>query len=209
MKTWRVILVLTIGMFAFAGNTNAAIADLPDANGIGYFKDLSTGYTWMDVDNFLGMTYAEIESSLSGTDFQIASNDEMQGLLASAPLAFSYSYTAEHIATFNEYYSIMGGSGWGGDPNNPTNTDWFRIIWGMYEDLSPTIQWSYYTTGPGIYNPSNMGWAGSSGYTESYALGAFVVDSTPVPVPAALYLLGSGIVGLVVSRRAGPRRPGR
>ena len=200
MKKLLVVFTLILA-FGLAGTSNAAIVDLPDDAGNGYFRDLNTGYVWMDIDNFLGMTYSEIETSLAGTDFHIASYDEIQELFISAPLDFSYSYPSTHITTFNEYYDIMGGSGWSGIPDDPTNSDWFRIIWGMYDSAGSVNQWSCYTTGPGIYNPSNMGWAYSSGYASSYALGAFVVETTSVPIPSASYLLISGIVGLATIRR--------
>lgn len=206
MKKWFALLGCTVILFLSVGSINAAIVDLPDQDGKGYFRDLNTGYTWMDVDNFLGMTYSEIEASIVATDFHIASDDEMQELFTSAPLSFVKQsstppyFPDSHINAFNQYYSIMGGSPWGGDPSNPTNSNYFRIIWGMYNINTPN-QLSYFTTGPGDYFPSNMGWAGSSGYTSSYALGAFVVNTTSVPVPPALLILGSGLIGIVGVRK--------
>ena len=76
MKKLLVVFTLILA-FGLAGTSNAAIVDLPDDAGNGYFRDLNTGYVWMDIDNFLGMTYSEIETSLAGTDFHIASYDEM------------------------------------------------------------------------------------------------------------------------------------
>jgi hypothetical protein len=208
MKKWLSLVGFVIILFLALGNANAAIVDLPDQDNKGYFKDLSTGYTWMDVDNFLGLTYSGIEASILGTDFHIASNDEIQELFASAPLpaimksSTPPAFPATHISTFNEYYNIMGGSVWGGDPDNPTNTNYYRIIWGMYDPSNP---FSYYTTGPGDYDPSNMGWIFSSWLsstnTSSYALGAFVVNTASVPVPPALLLFGSGLIGIVGIRR--------
>jgi predicted metal-dependent phosphotriesterase family hydrolase len=54
-----------------AGIANALIININDVNGVGYFKDTDTGYTWMDVDNFTNMNYFEVENALTGTDFHI------------------------------------------------------------------------------------------------------------------------------------------
>ena len=209
MNRWLALFGFVFVLFCATVSSNAAIVDLPDVDGRGYFEDLTTGFIWMDVDNFLGMTYSQIETSLSGTDFHIASYDEVQQLLfTSATLSPPWVASAgnlippaSHIAAFNEYYDIMGGSGWSGVPSDPTNSNYYRIIWGMYDDLDSVNQWFYYATGPGDYNPSNMAWVHSFGYTDSYALGAFVVDSTSVPIPGAFWLVSSGLMGLLGFKR--------
>jgi len=138
----------------------AALTDLPDADGKGYFVDESTSYVWMDVDNFYGMSYDAIEASLAGTDFHIATTDEVNQMLASAGTDFAA--IAETMG-----YSVRS-----------------SLIWGLYsggDEVNGNYQ-SYYLAS----NNPTMGWRpyplSASLIATSPDLGAFVVNTTP-PAP--------------------------
>ena len=138
MKKYFVVLIL--GAFlTFARPADALIVDLPDMGSTGFFKDLTTGYIWMDIDNFFGQTYSSISSSLSGSDFHLASLSEINQLKLSAPA---------ELALFDAHSAIMGGSTsvnliWGffDDDGNHTNGGSWNYKWGLNNFNQATDQW--------------------------------------------------------------------
>ena len=72
MKNVLINLVVGLCTLYIAGMVHADVVDMDDVNGVGYFKDNSTGYVWMDVDNFLNMSLNEVKANLEGTDFHVA-----------------------------------------------------------------------------------------------------------------------------------------
>lgn len=167
----------------------AAVSDLPDVGGKGFFYDSNTGYTWMDVDNFYGMTFNQIATSLSGTDYHIASYSEIAQLHASLPFA-SYSSWAPFVGDYDRGYS--------------------RIVWGFYEFQNvPYGSWMYsdsQTFTGGVWNYGHLGGPGWNAYSETGAyidLGAWVVNSSgnsAVPEPLSFFLLGCGLACVVSMR---------
>ncbi len=159
-------LLLVLGMLWLAPVfAVASVTDLEDVDGKGYFLDEATGYIWMDVDNFFLMSYGGVEDSLVGTDFHIASKEEVDQLLASA--GTNFTAIAETMG-----FSVRSATQ--------------SLIWGMYnggDEANGNYQ-SYYLSS----NNPTAGW-GTFGF--SYAiwdtatdLGAFVVNTNPPPPPA-------------------------
>jgi hypothetical protein len=91
----------------------ASIVNLGDS-----FQDSATGLLWKDVDLYFGMTYNEVETSISGSGSRMATLSEVQQLFS--------SYTQ---ADFSSYASAMCTTV-GCEPT-PRNRN---IIWGSYDD---------------------------------------------------------------------------
>jgi opacity protein-like surface antigen len=189
MKRMVFVFILVITVMC-AANAQALIIDLPDVGGQGFFKDLSTGFVWMDVDNFFGMSYTEINNSLLSSVFHIASLTEINQLKLSAPA--NPSLYALHA-------SIMGGS-------SSRN-----LLWGYYDDDGASGNgggWNYKWGSNPYSQPTNV-WLtpiGSGTNVVYLDLGGWVVDSTlpeapPVPEPMTLALLASGLASSVLVRK--------
>jgi hypothetical protein len=198
----KLLAVLATGVFilGMAGMAGAAIIDLPDVKGIGYFYDTVTKYTWMDVDNaYVGKSFNEAETAIKGTIWQIATYDVLKTMLDQVPGGDA----------FDHYSKIMGYTT-EGDPV-------YRVIQGNYENgdsskLSYASAWMIEGDSGWAYVdpiPSCIpGWDGIpwSRDTEISSIGVWVftketVCPSTVPIPAAAWLLGSGLVGLFGARK--------
>ncbi|HLF18689.1 MAG TPA: hypothetical protein VI749_07345 [Candidatus Omnitrophota bacterium] len=177
-----IILLLLCG----GSKAQAFIVDLSDANGQGFFKDQATGFTWMDVDNFLGMSYTDIHTFLLGSDFHIATFVEIEQLKLAAPA---------DPTLFDLHASIMGSS--------PT----VNLIWGYYdEDGNPNDGGSWnFKWGSNPFNQPTDVWFTpiGSGTNQTFSnLGGWAVNTnlprTPViPEPHSLLLLGQGLLAFI------------
>lgn len=70
-----------------AHSQQGSVEDLPASELGGRFRDTSTGRTWLDYDNFLGRSFADIQASLVGTGFRAATGAEVVELLGGGPSA--------------------------------------------------------------------------------------------------------------------------
>lgn len=202
--------LLVFGLVLFMTSpANALIIDLPDVDGLGYFKDTNTGYTWLDVDNFSEvLTKDDYMTELFGTGFHLANLSEVLELQQSIPL---------NPESFNTHFEIMGGvsyfsAGVGSsacigtsdgqvfcpDPPEPQ-----RAITGYYDDEGGgenlSISTWYATENEWRYRDFNgFIFAGQPSH------GAFVVNSLNEPVvpePSTLLLFGSGLLGAFIRKR--------
>ena len=160
------------------------------------FVDTTTNLTWLDLDNFWDTsTYNTIATLLSGSGFRLAGARDLAALQASIP---SWS------STFAREVAIIGGN-YIGNPHPGLDRE---IMWGIYNDgtvadgvsyswrsgFDNDVPWNYRANAIGAddelisVNPDFMD------------LGAWVVtdDGSPiVPTPAAAWLFGSGLIGLI------------
>lgn len=191
LKTAFLGLILSINSMA-----NAGIIEHSDINVNGSlfntYYDQTTNLTWLDIDswqNFGVASYETISDYLSGTNFHIATLDDVNTLLSSIPLSGQTSQWEYYEETMGAY------SNWGRD-----------LIWAVYQNPNGQTLLSKHSF------IGNTSWSSWSGNTDSNSqnigtdrdLGWFVVSnktlSTEVPEPSSLAIFALSILGLA-SRR--------
>lgn len=168
--------------------TNPSFASISDMDSIsflgsevGSFKDSNTGKIWLDLNTFRGVSavfsnesFNSWQAKLSGTGFHIATSADMSDLFDSAPA---------EPALWESHSLIMG---------SPSSS---RIL-GMYDDGSNKntcpLAWKW-------SNDSDWGLAHSlysKDARDKFAIWTVSDSPVPTPIPAALYLFITGIVGI-------------
>jgi hypothetical protein len=182
MKKVSCLITTVFLLIALAGGANAALID----QGNGTILDEATGQYWyQDLDAFDSQTYGEQIASIAalGDGWRMASETDIDNLL-------NYSFDDITNVFARTYYNQF-----------PAPTEYY---WGRYEKAAPN---SYHHKLYIQWNNNTQQWIGNELTTNpdsqrSDFLGAWVVtDSNPVPIPSAVLLLGSGLIGLVGIRR--------
>ena len=98
----------------------------------------------------------------------------------------------------NLFYNVLGNSA--GAPLSNT---------GPFNNIQTDLYWlTEYAPNPGTAWYFNMGYGGQGAQNKAYENYAWAVQSgdiSAVPVPAAVWLFGSGLVGLFVIAKRKPR----
>lgn len=98
-----------------------------------------------------------------------------------------------------------GEAGASGDPDDHYHEGWFEGYWSYWVSDGGS-DWAYSGVGMSSRTLADGSWDGwsfenSAGYGQGQSPRTPVAAQSPVPVPAAVWLLGSGLVGLVGLRR--------
>jgi hypothetical protein len=195
---------LLAAMLLCAGLVGPAVAqlsvvDLPDDDkGFGYFLDQGSGRTWMDVDNFLGMSFNDVVQALDGTNFRVATLAELSTFVTGYPGLLGAS-RQDNVSPFSTVASIMGQS---------SQRD---IIHAFYDSgIDPVLRTFSARPGQGFWSEGGVHFVDSPLAKFSYAdadLGAFVIQdlsiTPPIPEPEiyAMLLAGVALLGREARRR--------
>jgi hypothetical protein len=205
--TMRKLLVLLSVVLLICGSAVVASAALVD-QGNGTILDTNTGQYWYaDLEYFSNETYSDQLDLIDGIslyDFHMASLSEMENLFGEYELS--------------EITGVFGQSA----PDTSVGDTTIRRWWGRYESvyecppedthcspatnyhfqawISKNLNTSAYMGGETYLEQPDPGNYLEDSLVEDW-LGAWAVEGTPVPVSATLWLLGSGLIGIVGIRR--------
>lgn len=182
-------IIVTPVLLLTALSANAALVDLGSSGE--YFHDTNSGLYWWDPANFVGQTKAQIDTFvLANPSWKYATAAEIDDLMgqSSSGVPLTDIMGAHQFQTFNT--TDGNGSRWIGyfdetsaDPGLPGNPDGW---------LAQTV------LGGGLNDPSTIGDTGFQNNVISWNPGAWINSTVkPVPVPAAVWLFGSGLIGLI------------
>ena len=184
-KKWTrgVLSIIALTLIATV-QAQAAIIDLAG----GQFQDTQTGFTWYDVDYFMGLSVNSVDSLLTNTTYHVATTAEITQLFSNFPtdqnLASIIGYTWSEADGSTEVFYISHGFFDNGDPNGVGGAVWYWNDWlnlGGGEIFDSTV------------DDRDSAWEW---------IGMWVVDSSAaVPEPPAVFLVGLGLIGLSVIRR--------
>lgn len=208
------------GIFSIALATaifsNTASAVLID-NGT-FVTDTDTGLDWLDLTQTVNTDYSVVSSEMTaGGQFEgwsLASRDQVISFLGNAGGNGIYDGTNDTHDTTSAHYDsgwLTGNNGvvsplldmWGNFSTDPQNHSAHFIF-----DEQNTF--GHYTMGL-LFDTTKSSWGLTSDLMEivttwsgvaSNQVGAALVRTSPVPLPAAVWLLGAGLLGLMgVARR--------
>jgi hypothetical protein len=177
----RISALAVFATSALAARAQAQIIDVAAQDGKGLFRDVHTGYLWMDLRTFYGMSLTQqLTQLLPG--FRQAALDEVIELTTVSMSAPSSGW--------EYYFAVAGGADtqnreilWG-NASNGSGNEWY---WAYDNDT----QWSHYQFDEPGGEPDLGLWAVN---TDG------VVVATPEP--ASLALMATGLIGVVgVARR--------
>ncbi|MBT8347954.1 MAG: hypothetical protein KJP24_00695 [Sulfurovum sp.] len=169
-----IIRVLLLAVAFLTGNLNAAPVSISGSMFLGGDLEVTTGAT-----DFLGVT--DITLTTVGGNF--GTDDLFVGF--ATPEGTGGSIDLNNLAPVASFITI---DGWTLDINTPNIID--------QESNLLTLNGSGTLTGNG-FTPTAAVWTFSTSSLSSYSL-----DITAVPVPAAVWLFGSGLLGLIgIARR--------
>lgn len=173
----------------FAGQAHSALVD----NGV-VTTDTSSGLNWLDLSESLGLSYDYVSSQFgSGGDFvgyRHATRDETEDFFANAGIVG----VTNGYNDFN-YQPILDLAALLGTPLNPPTTG----VRGVFDEFLTSN--NTYSTWVPLVNHTNLtgviGYSNSTPDSSGSTTGHFLVSVSPVPVPAAVWLFGTALLGLV------------
>lgn len=204
MKIWKLLALATVIMAS--SNANAALIER--LGGLAYYDDVAD-LTWLADGNASGSTMNWVDANAWAAGLNVASvtgwrlPDTLQPDPScdgqSGGASFSDNCTGSEMG--NLFYNVLGGSaGILITTTHNANYDLFSNVespgsWSATEVASNSTQ-AWFTS---------MNSGGQWGLAKTYEMNAWAVQSGDigaVPIPAAVWLFGSGLIGLIgVARR--------
>lgn len=175
-----VFLFVTLLAYGFTGQANAAPADI----GNGLIWDEDTNLMWLQNNPVAPMTF----DGVAGAEYW-------------AEELFFFGHDDWRLPTWMEFYNLTSVHDFG--PNE------IGLIEDPWSDIPNIPAWTSTPTGneaTALAYGAQLDGLGELVYFQeavptSYYLSAFAVRGPVVPVPSAIWLLGSGLIGLVGIRR--------
>ena len=166
-------------------------------------RDTTSGLDWLDVSYTSGVSYNAFQSNVSSggelTGFRVATFSEIDSLLASANVIQNNSTTGhqdmDNAAEVEALVDLLGCTSSCISPYEPIN-DWnkYYAVSGVTDSLAIQVISVDLLTGNTLTRRDQIVWAD---YDFS-GVGLYLVrDAAVVPIPAAFWLFGSGLIGMV------------
>lgn len=186
----RIIAVAIFGI-VFSAQTSASLVD----NG-NYISDTVTGIDWSDFSRSWNKSYSQAQTDNVG--WRHATNAEVTGLFA---VLFDGYFDTDPLG-----YSTESG---GGYSDQRADVLAFETLFGSKSTYAGQIAYGYYLDENdvmrfmGSRRESGDSWVfGNYDFVYSGAanpdFGSFLVrDLSPIPIPAAIWLFGTALIGLV------------
>ena len=210
--------LLTATALVLSSNINAATISIDwQSTGDGLItRDTSSGLDWLDLTQTTGMTYdSVIAGQVAGGQFdgwRYASVDEVNTLLKTN---FGIDLYASNFTVGPMPAGLATAISFLGDTSSSGNAEWTGIT-GVTNQKDAdrarhlSVGAEYWTTTQTFFNRVDPNLNTSYRWDNSFynGSGSWLVATTPwepaavVPVPAAVWLLGSGLIGLIgIARR--------
>lgn len=138
MKNFKLhaISLLSVATLFYGANSFADIIVNSSVGGLGTFKDTSTGYTWLRLDNFFNQSVNQQLLEANNAGFTWATSTEVERLLSSIDISSESKWDLVAAIT-------------GRAPNR-------ELIWGAYSQANNTHGWAYsYKSSSWIYDASS------------------------------------------------------
>jgi hypothetical protein len=192
-----VLCITVLALYSKSINADLIEVDLLTSNDAFITRDAGTGLDWLDVTLTLDHSVNEVLGGFGGyidMGFRYATTDEVMTLYTHAPIINFDVDIPDNWPGAENLIRLMGATS-----GSPNDTEWSQGYAGLNE---PSTGSAY---APVIFSRllASQG-AGADILVVPTAfdvadgnIGSYLVRSTAVPIPPALYLFGSGLLGLV------------
>jgi len=192
-----------VAIFIVSLSSNASLLDNGNTT-----IDTGTGLEWLDITLTVGQSYNDVlASSFVTTDgYQYATEAEVEQLFTNAggtPTP-GPAYLPSNIAPAQLLLDLMGCTSYLiGVPCDGAGEDWAPAMWGSSSEYIALIddRWNlpeYIVPGghAGVLTTRSF-IHGDDSTSYRADVGSFLVRTSAIPIPAAVWLFGSGLLGLV------------